>query len=783
MANKKISELTAVVTLPDAALITAVDLTRAAGDQNVKIAKSDLITGGGGAVDSVNTQIGVVVLDTDDIADTATNRYTNDTDVTRLANTSGTNTGNEEGDRATITNVIPITNIAGSNYNFNTANTETAYTVTRNSVINQWCQTFINTLTKPTLTLGGVTFTEVGGIGWTASTDLYLYLRDLGVDGIHYSFLPKAVGSGGGTFNLTVADSVATSVANVDDISFGAGFIVTDDGGGQAGVTFSGGGGSLPFLNIEDAPYNCVADALGDAGVDSTVGFELALSDLVAAGGGTLIIPYTPGLRFNITPETATTRDYSNITITSFVSGNIFIKQSQGVVTQGRGVLINIGTGTDNFKIENLDILVSSGAFRNSFNTGVICSSVGLMSNITIRNNVIKNQSKTLTDIGVDGINFYRITNGADTDIVNNVIIEDNTIELYGISIYGIHSKRQIKYLSIRRNTIDLKSWVNGNSAEAFNAIAVYGDCIYFVVAENTVLGSGHSGIAASMSSEGVIRDNFVFNVIRLIESGIEIEYKTDHGTSNIRPNGIKVLNNYVENCTYGIWVTERAESATTLAPYNVLINGNTVKDSIDADILIASSTSGVPDYTSRIKNITIKDNHLESTANTNIRIYDTDGCKIINNYCDGATGNLIIGRDSTKFPVGDYLISGNSFLNATLNSAVLFESTGANLYADINNNIIKTSANIYGIRIDATIGTEVTLSVDRNKISDLGNGIRFNGSFLSSITNNYAFNCQDKGFELAVVNGNFINNTASGCFTASTYSGAGSYALNNKEL
>jgi len=203
MANKKISELTAVVTLPDAALITAVDLTRAAGDQNVKIAKSDLITGGGGAVDSVNTQIGVVVLDTDDIADTATNRYTNDTDVTRLANTSGTNTGNEEGDRATITNVIPITNIAGSNYNFNTANTETAYTVTRNSVINQWCQTFINTLTKPTLTLGGVTFTEVGGIGWTASTDLYLYLRDLGVDGIHYSFLPKAVGSGGGTAPTT----------------------------------------------------------------------------------------------------------------------------------------------------------------------------------------------------------------------------------------------------------------------------------------------------------------------------------------------------------------------------------------------------------------------------------------------------------------------------------------------------------------------------------------------------------------------------------------------------
>ena len=51
--------------------------------------------GGGGAVDSVNGETGIVVLDTDDIADTATNRYTNDIDIARLANTSGTNTGDQ----------------------------------------------------------------------------------------------------------------------------------------------------------------------------------------------------------------------------------------------------------------------------------------------------------------------------------------------------------------------------------------------------------------------------------------------------------------------------------------------------------------------------------------------------------------------------------------------------------------------------------------------------------------------------------------------------------------
>lgn len=52
--------------------------------------------GGGGAVDSVNGKTGVVVLNTDDIQDTVTNRYTNGSDVLRLANTSGVNTGDQD---------------------------------------------------------------------------------------------------------------------------------------------------------------------------------------------------------------------------------------------------------------------------------------------------------------------------------------------------------------------------------------------------------------------------------------------------------------------------------------------------------------------------------------------------------------------------------------------------------------------------------------------------------------------------------------------------------------
>lgn len=51
---------------------------------------------GGGAVDSVNGQTGTVVLDADDIDDTSTtNKFVTSTDLTKLSNLSGTNTGDQ----------------------------------------------------------------------------------------------------------------------------------------------------------------------------------------------------------------------------------------------------------------------------------------------------------------------------------------------------------------------------------------------------------------------------------------------------------------------------------------------------------------------------------------------------------------------------------------------------------------------------------------------------------------------------------------------------------------
>ena len=58
----------------------------------------------GGAVDSVNTQTGVVVLDTSDIADTLNKRYVTDANLTVLGNTSGTNTGDQN-----LSGLVPYT--------------------------------------------------------------------------------------------------------------------------------------------------------------------------------------------------------------------------------------------------------------------------------------------------------------------------------------------------------------------------------------------------------------------------------------------------------------------------------------------------------------------------------------------------------------------------------------------------------------------------------------------------------------------------------------------------
>lgn len=85
--------------------------------------------GGSGAVDSVNGQTGVVVLDTSDIADTSNKRYVTDADLVDIGNLSGTNTGdnatnttsNAYADGKVENNLTASTTVAPSKTAVNTA--------------------------------------------------------------------------------------------------------------------------------------------------------------------------------------------------------------------------------------------------------------------------------------------------------------------------------------------------------------------------------------------------------------------------------------------------------------------------------------------------------------------------------------------------------------------------------------------------------------------------------------------------------------------------------------
>jgi hypothetical protein len=79
MANKKITALTPLTSAASDDVLAIVDVSGTA--ETKKITVANLTSGIGGAVDSVNTQVGVVVLDTDDINEGATNLYYTDARV------------------------------------------------------------------------------------------------------------------------------------------------------------------------------------------------------------------------------------------------------------------------------------------------------------------------------------------------------------------------------------------------------------------------------------------------------------------------------------------------------------------------------------------------------------------------------------------------------------------------------------------------------------------------------------------------------------------------------
>ena len=126
---------------------------------------------GGGAVDSVNGHVGIVVLTPDDLDDTATtHKFTSQADKTRLASTSGTNTGDQTTSNGGVGGVgLPLP-ASGSDLPFKSLLPGNRITLT-DDAINHRVQIDCN-LASERVVSDTVGHTIVQGTSWTLSIPL-----------------------------------------------------------------------------------------------------------------------------------------------------------------------------------------------------------------------------------------------------------------------------------------------------------------------------------------------------------------------------------------------------------------------------------------------------------------------------------------------------------------------------------------------------------------------------------------------------------------------------------
>lgn len=605
-------------------------------------------------------------------------------------------------------------------------------------------------------------------------------------------------GGGGGSTIITQNKGVEVDAA-ATTLNFTGAAVAVDSGGGVTSINVTAGGDTTRF-SIED--YGAVAD---NGTTDSSQAWIDAIDACVAAGGGTVVVPNRGDDRFHITnADSFLIKDMSNITVEG--GGKIFIDGSNAGggaqnVAQGRGTLIKIADGTDNFTIRDLDILVDEAALANNFINAVICQEeLGGWSNVTIENLKIHTEARPTTQGGTHAISFYRDTaNALDVATGSNLTIRGCDIFGSGNSMYGIQINRTVDNILIDNNLIELEAWNTAN--ESYNAIAVYGDSKNFSVTNNKIISSGHSPIAASMSENGVIAFNRVYNVGIVNEAGIEVEYKQGHGTNLTDPDfqtkSIKVHNNYVENCYWGIAVLTREPvggNATDVPPYDVQITNNTVMNSTDIGIIAASSISGTPNYTNgRIKNVIVDGNYVESEvagADEGIHFFDTDGGKILNNIVKGAIRPMKIGRSADIVPIGYFDVRGNEFYakSDVQTQMVHVESAGDGFRINLSNNMFDGGGfGTKGFQASNLTGTGMHFMVRNNQFFNCSDGIEVINDAAdnegSSIIGNYAQDCTARGFRFSSDNGLAMGNVSLNCPTADNFGGAGMVSPNNQDL
>lgn len=263
--SEKLTEITNVSSVDDTALFYVVDPTRSAGDRDVSITKAavqndlvvpllpsglptienyysditDLLANQGSQTEGLLQKVKDATDDPDFIPVNSNNRayylktdantgslddYIRQTDDVADALDAGQ--GSETADCGTV---IPLDTIYGHNCNMQSANANTAYTVSNGNLINAYARVLINASSEPTVSGA----TQQGGIAFQSDTDLILLVQNLGDAGLTYSFNSVAINTGEADTLQSVTERGANTTENIYIYSDAPNIIVAETTSGE----------------------------------------------------------------------------------------------------------------------------------------------------------------------------------------------------------------------------------------------------------------------------------------------------------------------------------------------------------------------------------------------------------------------------------------------------------------------------------------------------------------------------------------------------------------------
>lgn len=278
---------------PDSSMV----ITASATDvfEAIDLLDAAIVAGGGGAVDSVNGQTGVVVLDADDIDDAATtNKFTTSSDISKLA-------GIESGaDVTDATNVNAAGAVMESDYDANTIlaatsdNTPVTLTVPEQTLVGRITSGAIDALTATEVrTLLNVedgaevnpTTEEIQDSAWSVlSTGTQTLITVIYQDATND--VDFVVDDDLSNYDNTTSAFITSAGAPVQSVNAATGAVVLD----AEDIAFTDPDGTVSADDVEEA--------LEILGLRSTQSFCLAVSDetsnlTIGDNKITFILPYT----------------------------------------------------------------------------------------------------------------------------------------------------------------------------------------------------------------------------------------------------------------------------------------------------------------------------------------------------------------------------------------------------------------------------------------------------------------------------------------------------------